>query len=144
MSNNAFIKLVPKSETQTVTTEDVKKLFNDYKQLTAKTGQQLNFEYDEAAFPYEIKEKPEGKGVWFYLKSNRDRYHLIMIGVGKEEMTSEDGSTSEQYFIQITLPKNSTYGDKAKATEFARFIAKKLKGELHLFNGRVMYFYPRK
>lgn len=135
---------MPSSEKQSVTTEDVKEILNEYKQLASKTGQQLNYDYEEAAFPYEIEEKPEGKGVWFYLKSNRDRYNLIMIGVGKEETTNEDGSISEQFFIQITLPQNSTYGDKAKATQFARFIAKKLKGELHLFNGRIMYYNPRK
>ena len=37
-----------------------------------------------------------------------------------------------------------TYGDKGKATEYAKFVAKNLQGELHLFNGRIMYFNKRK
>ncbi|EIJ81661.1 hypothetical protein PB1_01930 [Bacillus methanolicus PB1] len=50
----------------------------------------------------------------------------------------------EQTYIQITLPESSTFGDKGKANEFCKLFAKKLQGELHLFNGRIMYYYPRK
>jgi Domain of unknown function (DUF1885) len=138
LSESTIIKLVDQSEKQTVSIEEVKELFRYYKELTNKTGKQLNWEYDEAAFPYEIKEPSEGKDYSFYLYSSaQPRYHLILVGVGNE--TESDCS-----FIQISLHPHSGIGDKGKANEFAKFLAKKLKGELHLFNKRIMYFYPRK
>jgi hypothetical protein len=144
MSKNAYIKLVPSSAQQTITTEELKELFQYYKEITAKTGNQLDWNYDNAAFPYEIKEKDEGKGVWFYLQSEQDRYNAILIGVDRELARDKDGEDREQTYIQITLPETATAGDKGKANEFCKFMGKKLQGELHLFNGRIMYFYPRK
>ena len=67
-----------------------------------------------------------------------------MIGVDKEEIKDEEGNVREQYYVQFTLPETATYGDKGKATEYAKFVAKNLQGELHLFNGRIMYFNKRK
>ncbi|MEH7355893.1 DUF1885 family protein [Neobacillus drentensis] len=144
MAVNAFIKLVPSSAKQTVTIEEVKELFHYYKNITAKTGDQLDWQYGDSAFPYEIKETEEGKGKWFYLHSDHERYYSILIGVDTETVHNEDGAVSEQVYIQITLPEQSTYGDKGKANEFCKFLAKKLQGELHLFNDRIMYFNPRK
>lgn len=144
MAKNAFIKLVPSSAKQDVSIEDVKELFYYYKDITGKTGDQLDWQFENSAFPYEIKEKEEGKGKWFYLHSNHDRYYAILIGVDKETVREENGEESEQTYIQITLPEQSTFGDKGKANEFCKFLAKKLQGELHLFNERIMYFYPRK
>lgn len=141
---NAFIKLVPSSATQKVTIDELKDLFHYYKKITSKTGDQLNWHYGENAFPYEIKETEEGKGTWFYLHSDHERYNAILIGVDKETVRSENGQENEQTYIQVTLPEQSTYGDKGKANEFCKFIAKKFKGELHLFNERIMYYYPRK
>ncbi|WP_180316797.1 DUF1885 family protein [Cytobacillus eiseniae] len=144
MASNAYIKLVPSSAKGDISTAEVKDLFQYFKEITAKTGKQVDWKYNEAAFPYELKEMEDGKGEWFYLKSANDRYNIILLGVDKETVHNEDGSEHEQTYIQITLPETSTYGDKGKANEFCRFLAKKLKGELHLFNGRIMYFYPRK
>lgn len=144
MTENAYIKLVPESEKQTITTDELIELFHYYKEITGKTGQQLNWEYSEAAFPYELKEKPEGKGKWFYLESKEQRYRYILLGIDQETIPNDDGTTKVQTYIQVTLPEASTHGDKGKANEFCKFIAKKLKGELHLFNGRIMYYYPRK
>ncbi|MBY0120860.1 DUF1885 family protein [Bacillus sp. S/N-304-OC-R1] len=144
LASSAYIKLVPSSEKEQVSTEEIKELFQYFKEITSKTGNQVDWQYNAAAFPYEIKEKPEGQGKWFYLYSNNDRYNMILLGLGKEIVQEEDGSEREQSFIQITLPESATFGDKGKANEFCRFLAKKLKGELHLFNGRIMYFYPRK
>ncbi|MFK9092267.1 DUF1885 family protein [Bacillus salipaludis] len=144
MAVSAFIKLVPLSAKQTVTIEEVKDLFHYYKKITAKTGDQLNWQYGDSAFPYEIKEKEESNGTWFYLQSDHERYNAILIGVDTETVRNEDGTENEQVYIQITLPEQSTYGDKGKANEFCKFLAKKLQGELHLFNERIMYFYPRK
>ncbi|WP_071459298.1 DUF1885 family protein [Bacillus massilinigeriensis] len=144
MSNTAYIKLVPASVQESITTDEIKSLFSYYKEITAKTGNQVGWNYEDSAFPYEIKEKNNGKGSWFYLSSNLDRYYAILIGVDQENIIGEDGTETNQTYIQVTLPEKATAGDKAKANEFCKFAARKLQGELHLFNGRVMYFYPRK
>lgn len=144
MATTAYIKLVPSSVQQQITTEEVKQLFQKYKEWMGKTGEQIDWEYDQATFPYKIKEKEEGAGQWFYLTSDQERYQTIVVAIGKESIEKEDEGTTEQAYIQISLPKSATYGDKGKATEFAKFMAKQLKGELHLFNNRIMYFYPRK
>lgn len=144
MVRNAYIKLVPASKQEKITTDEVKELFKYYKEITGKTGEQLGYKYDEDAFPYEIKEKDGGKGKWFYLKSEKPDFNMIMIGVDEEEIEDENGEKRTQSYIQLTLPETATIGDKAKGNEFCKFLAKKLEGELHLFNGRVMYFYKRK
>jgi hypothetical protein len=144
MSTNAYIKLVPSSSQQTITTKELKSLFSYYKEITSKTGKQLGWEYESSSFPYEINETEKGKGSWFSLESYHDRYHVILIGVDVETVVDDEGNPQEQTYIQITLPDSATFGDKGKANEFCKFIGKKLKGELHLFNGRIMYYYPRK
>jgi hypothetical protein len=144
VATNAYIKLVPASIKENVTTDEIKELFRYYKDITSKTGKQLDWKYEDSAFPYDIKEEPSGKGSWFYLHSNEDRYHAILLGVDQEEIVDMDGIESKQTYIQVTLPESSTFGDKGKANEFCKFLAKKLQAELHLFNGRIMYYYPRK
>ncbi|AVR33884.1 DUF1885 family protein [Bacillus cereus] len=128
---HAFITLVPKSNQQSVSIDDIKQLFHYYKTVTSKTGAQINYTYTNTAFPYEILDTST---TTLKLQSNHDRYDSIYIGVGIE---------NEQFFIQVSLPPNATFGDKGKANEFCRFLAKKLEGELQLFNGRTMYFYKR-
>jgi hypothetical protein len=144
MSSNAYIKLVPSAAKETISTQELKELFYYYKDITSKTGVQTDWKFDEAAFPYEVKEEPLGTGNWFYLHSTNNRYKAIVIGVDEENIETEDGVTKTQTYIQVTLPEISTFGDKGKANEFCKFLAKKLQAELHLFNGRVMYFNPRK
>jgi hypothetical protein len=144
MANNAYIKLVPASEKQNLTTDELKELFNYYQEITTKTGTQLGWDYGQTAFPYELIEQSDSHGKWFHLSSTVDRYYAILIGVDQEKILDEEGTEREQSFIQITLTEASTAGDKGKANEFCKYLAKKLKGELHLFNGRIMYFYPRK
>ena len=61
LAENAYIKLVPASAQQSITVEEIKELFQYYKNITGKTANQLNWEYDSSAFPYEIKEKEDGK-----------------------------------------------------------------------------------
>lgn len=140
MTSNAYIKLVPASVKQTITLSEVKELLQYYRDITSKTGEQLNWQYGQAAFPYEFAETREGKGKWFYLKAtDTDRYRYIVFAVDTEQT-----EVGPQHYIQVTLPDDATYGDKGKANEFCKFIAKKLKGELHLFNGRVMFFYKQK
>jgi hypothetical protein len=141
---NAYIKLVSASEKQSITIDELKDYFEYYKEITTKAGKQVDWNYSESAFPYVIKETAEGKGKWFYLSATQDGYYIILVGIDQETIQTESGETVEQTYIQITLPEKSTAGDKGKANEFLKFLAKKLKGELHLFNGRVMYYYPRK
>ncbi|MFF2586772.1 DUF1885 family protein [Peribacillus butanolivorans] len=144
MIENAYIKLVPESVKEAVTIEDVKELLTYYQMITAKTGKQLNWDYDKKAFPYEMKEPEKMKDKVIYLQSNVDRYHMILIGVDQEIVEDEDGLERIQSYIQFTLPETATFGDKGKANELCKFLAKKLRAQLHLFNKRVMYYYPRK
>ncbi|RXT14970.1 DUF1885 family protein [Ammoniphilus sp. CFH 90114] len=144
MGSSAYIKLVKDSRVQQVSLDDVKSKITYYINMTKKTGEQLAWGYADAAFPYTLIEKPEAKGKWFYLKGNDPKlYKYIMFGVGAQELETEEGTTS-QHFIQVVLPEGSTHGDKGKANEFCKYLAKEFQGELHLFNKRVMYYYPRK
>ncbi|MGA4720414.1 DUF1885 family protein [Fictibacillus nanhaiensis] len=142
MSQSAYVKLVPASLKQVITIEELKDLLLYYRSITTKTGEQLSWGYADAAFPYTIEEKDEAKGKWFYLKGLDQRKNkYILVGIGTD---NNDDPNLEQCYIQFTLTDISTHGDKGKANEFCKFIASKLKGELHLFNGRVMYYYPKK
>ncbi|MCA1319010.1 DUF1885 family protein [Bacillus tianshenii] len=141
MASSAYINLVPKSPKKTLTVQDVKDLLTYYKEITEKTGKQLGWEYSQAAFPYEIKETPEGQGQWFYLKAKEDRYKMILIGVGSQAPI--DGEDEPLSYIQVTLHDQSTHGDKGKANELCKFLAKKLEAELKLFTGSIMYYYKR-
>ena len=147
MSNQAYIKLVKASKQQSVTIDDVKNLLHHYRETATKTGQQLDWNYGDASFPYEVVETTEGKGKWFSLKAKpnetSNRYRYIVLGVDEEEKETEEGEHVKQAYIQLILPEGSTHGDKCKANEFCKYLANKLAGELHMFNGRVMYFYKR-
>ncbi|MBD7966054.1 DUF1885 family protein [Fictibacillus norfolkensis] len=142
MSQSAYVKLVPASLKQVITIEELKDLLLYYRSITTKTGEQLSWGYADAAFPYTIEEKKEAKGKWFYLKGLDQRKNkYILVGIGTD---NNNDPNLEQCYIQFTLTDISTHGDKGKANEFCKFIASKLKGQLHLFNGRVMYYYPKK
>jgi hypothetical protein len=144
MGQSAFIKLVDASVVQEITLNDVKEKINRYIDMTSKTGKQLSWDYANYAFPYKMLEKPEAKGEWFYLKGEDPKlYKYILFGVGKEEIEQDSGK-KDQYYIQVVVPEDSTHADKGKANEFCKYLAKEYKGELHLFNKRVMYYYPRK
>ena len=144
MPEHAYVKLVPESVQRTITLEGIKELLHYYQNITTKTGEQLDWEYGKKAFPYEIKTPPNTADQVIYLKSNSYRHHLILIGIANETVPSADGTEQLQSSIQVILPETSTYGDKGKANELCKFLAKKLQAQLHLFNKRVMYYYPRK
>lgn len=139
MSQSAYIKLVEGSTVSSMSLDEVKEEFLVYQNQTSNTGQQLGWEYAGAAFPYTIETKPEGEGKWFYLKGTNNLYKHIVIGVDSELVEEE-----KRHFIQIVLPDDCTHGDKSKGNEFSKYLGRRLKAELHLFNGRVMYFNPRK
>jgi len=61
-----------------------------------------------------------------------------------EGQTQTVTTIEKENYIQVTLTPESTHGDKGKANEFCKYLAKQYKAELHLFNGRVMYYNPRK
>ncbi len=104
----------------------LKNFFITIKKLLKKQENQLDWSYEDTAFPYEIKETEEGKGKWFYLHSNHERYNLMVIGIDKEIVHDENDEEKIQTYIQITLTEQSTHGDKGKANEFCKFLAKKL------------------
>ncbi|WP_408010828.1 DUF1885 family protein [Pseudalkalibacillus sp. A8] len=137
MSSSAYVKLVAKSKQQTITLDEVEKFIRYYMEITSKTGEQLNWEYGSAAFPYTIEQRKNGEQAYYLLKGNTQGYNYMLVGAGS------DDEGSENTYIQIVLPEGSTHGDKGKANEFSKFLAKKLDGELHLFNGRIMYYYKR-
>ncbi|GAA0350515.1 DUF1885 family protein [Bacillus horti] len=146
MGQSAYIRLVDASTTQTVQLQDIKDKFHRYIDMTTKTGNQLDWGYAEAAFPYTLVEKPEGKDHWFYLKGSNPLYKYIVVGVGTDQANQAEGGeqAEESQFIQVVLPDGATHGDKSKANEFCKYLAKEFKAQLDLFNGRRMYYYPRK
>ncbi|UHA74082.1 DUF1885 family protein [Paenibacillus sp. 481] len=139
MSQSAAITLVDGSTRATVSLDELKQQLQHYREQTSLTGKQLSWEYAEAAFPYTIETKPGQEHLWFYLKGTDPLYRYIMFGVG----TSERDSIQRQV-VQVVLPDDATHGDKAKGNELCKYLAKTWKAELKLFNGRTMYFNPRK
>ncbi|MFC7442283.1 DUF1885 family protein [Laceyella putida] len=138
MNKSAYIKLVNGSAQTEITLAEVKKLFEHYQHMTSLTGQQLGWDYKAAAFPYTMEEKEQGGIPYLLLNGNQTQlYHYLIVGVSQEEETG-------LHYIQIVLPEQATHGDLAKANEFCKYLAKRLKGELHLFNGRIIYYNPRK
>ncbi len=137
---SAYIYFVEGSTAAQATLDDVKAKLQRYIEMTKKTGEQLGWGYADAAFPYVIEERPEGKDSWFLLKGKDPKsYKTIICGVGSKEVNGQ-----EKHFIQISLPESATHGDKSKANEFCRYLARDYKAELHLFNKRIQYFQPRK
>ncbi|WP_205439690.1 DUF1885 family protein [Peribacillus alkalitolerans] len=143
MAENAYIKLVPGSVKEIITTDELKDLLLTYKGTAIKTGHQLGWDYEEHAFPYEIKETENGKGRWFYLQSQTDRYNVILLGIDQEKVLDDNANERIQTYVQVSLAQTSTFGDKGKANELCKYLSKKLNGELQLFNGRIIYDYKR-
>lgn len=139
MSLSTFIKIKDGSLKTDISIEDIKELINQYKHSISQTSKQLAWNYSKHAFPYVLKETDEGKQQWFYLHSEEKDYHIMAIGVDCEHSEAPDGTERRVPYIQISLSKHSTNGDKSKANELAKFLSKKLKGELHLFNGRIIH-----
>ncbi|OCA89760.1 DUF1885 family protein [Pradoshia sp. D12] len=143
MTLSTFIKMKG-SIKDDITIEDIKQLINQYRQSISHTSEQLAWDYSKTAFPYVLKVTDEGKHNWFYLYSEEKDYHMIAIGVDYEYIQTPDENKQRVPYIQISLSQHSTIGDKSKANEFAKFLSKKLKGELHLFNGRIIHFNLKK
>jgi hypothetical protein len=164
MSQRAHIKLVGTSVLQSITIDDLKTQLTHYKDQLTQTGSQLDWDYADAAFPYTIEQNPEGENQWFYLKGNNPLYRYIAFGVenptpetlqipeASEAMVGEGEGTevpaqanvTEPSIIQVILPDGSTIGDKSKGNELCKYLGKVWKAEVHMFNGRIMYFNPRK
>ncbi len=132
---SATIQLIDASIQQTITIEEVKNLFKIYQEKNRKTGEQLSWTYDRYTFPYDTQDQINEGKPWIYLHGKEDGYHIIAIGVE---------TNAGQSKIRIVLSAQSTHGDRNKAVEYCKMLGEQLKGEVHLFNDRVMYFYPRK
>ena len=83
------------------------------------------------------------------MKGTHPSYRYIVIGIGGEAAPGTDEQQNEEApevepFVQIVLPEGSTVGDKSKGNELTKYLGKTWKAEVQLFNGRVMYFNPRK
>ncbi|MFD2670265.1 DUF1885 family protein [Marinicrinis sediminis] len=139
MSQSAFIRFVKGSGVSSLSLDELKEQLYQYQEQTTRTGKQLGWTYEEAAFPYTIETKTEGENRWFYLKGKNEKYRYMVLGTDTEERDEEP-----LHYVQVVLPEGATHGDKAKANELCKYIAKKLQAELQLFNGRTMYFNPRK
>ncbi|MWC26793.1 DUF1885 family protein [Paenibacillus sp. MMS18-CY102] len=146
MSKNAYIRLVQGSTApEGLTLDDLQLSLHAYQDAVKRTGAQLGWEYEEAAFPYSIESvtSPNApKPQWLYLRGKASRYRHIAIGIGDSDPAQEPAISPP--YVQVVLPDGSTHGDRAKANELCRFIAQRLKAELQLFNGRIMYYNPRK
>ncbi|NIK68516.1 DUF1885 family protein [Paenibacillus sp. BK720] len=132
MSQSAFIKLVQGSAVSELPLDELKEKLLRYRDQTALTGSQLEWDYAGAAFPYTIETKQDDR--WFYLQGTNPGYKYIVFGNGAEGPST----------IQVVLPDGSTHGDKAKANELCKYLAKQLLAELTMFNGRTIYYNPRK
>jgi hypothetical protein len=139
MSQSAYISLVQGSALAEIDLDGVKEQLKHYQDQMALTGQQLDWDYAEAAFPYTIENKPEAKDQWFYLKGTNPSYRYIVVGTGSRE---HEGTVVP--YIHLVLPDDSTHGDKSKANELCKWIGKQLLAEVKMFNGRTIYFNPRK
>ncbi|GGE22916.1 hypothetical protein GCM10011571_26220 [Marinithermofilum abyssi] len=140
MTKSAYIHLVEKSTHQEITLDDVKQALERYVTMTSHTGKQLGWDYAAAAFPYHVHEEEKDGVRWLRLEGTDPHlYRRLILGVG----TRRDHEQTRHY-IQCILPPDATHGDLAKGNELSRYLAKVFQAELHLFNGRVMYFYPRK
>ncbi|MCR2803621.1 DUF1885 family protein [Paenibacillus soyae] len=138
MSQSAYIKLVKGSKDLQLTLQDVQDALLRYREMTALTGKQLGWDYENAAFPYTIE--TQGDERWFYLKGVTSPYKHIIIGTA--ETTTVGGDPVR--CVQVVLPEESTHGDKSKANELCKYIAKSWLAELTMFNGRTVYYNPRK
>ncbi len=139
MSQVATITFVEGSSVSSVNLDDIKQQLQHYREQFTRTGEQLDWEYADAAFPYTIEQKPEAEGKWFYLKATGSKYRHIVLGPGYEN--KED---AERHYVQLVLPNDSTIGDKNKGNEFAKYLGKVWRAEVQLFNGRTIYYNPRK
>ncbi len=141
MNQTAVIRLVKQSAMADLTMDQVKNILALYRDQTAKTGKQLGWDYASAAFPYTIEPLPDAGEQWFYLKGTNDLYKYIVIGI-EEAATAQDDSdpAPPAKEVQVILPSGCTHGDKAKANEICKFMAKKWKAELRLFNGRTIHY----
>lgn len=139
MSQVATITFRNGSTVSSVSLEEVKEQLLHYRDQFTRTGEQLEWDYAEAAFPYSLEEKLEAEGKWFYLKGT-GRYRHIVIGVGSKKVSDEE----EVHYVQLVLPDDSTHGDKGKGNEFSKYLGKVWKAEVQMFNGRTIYYNPRK
>lgn len=139
MSQRAIISFVKGSTIPSINLEGLQEQLMHYKEQAALTGRQLSWEYEEAAFPYTITSKPGFEDKGLILQGNEPIYRCILLGTGTN--LKEDAAS---HYVEVVLPDTATSGDKSKANELCRYLAKTWKAELQLFNGRVMYCNPRK
>ncbi|WP_017727133.1 DUF1885 family protein [Halalkalibacterium ligniniphilum] len=139
MSSHALIQIPQPTEPMTV--ELVKSQLERYQHMTIKTGNQLDWEYKEAAFPYKIVPLEGQENDAFYLKGMNPLYRYIVFAIENEATQNENEEIiTSKSIIHVYLVDSSTHGDKGKAIEFCKFLGKQFKGAVHLYNGRVLRY----
>lgn len=127
MKQSAYIR-----RKDAISLDTVKETLEYYREQTRNTGKQLAWNYEAAAFPYSMEEKnQEGTTYLLLLGKDPNQNNHLVIGVGQHE-------DDNRYYAQLVLPEDATHHDVAKGNEYAKFLAKQLKGELQLFNGRII------
>src|SRR5690606_21974519 len=148
----AVITLAEGSAVSSVTLDDVAAQLEHYREQLRKTGEQLGWPYEQAAFPYVVEK--DGEGRWLYLKGT-GKYGRIAIAAGSEPAAGapEAGGNAEaegepapkaRHVVHVVLPDDSTYGDKSKGNELCKYLGKTWKAEVKLFNGRTIYYNVKK
>lgn len=129
------ITVTQKLDKEPLKLDKVKEMLEYYNEITSKTGEQLGWSYENVAFPYTIEQVStvDGEDILHLKTKDETLFSHLLVSVSQEETESERKS-----YIIIHLPSDGTYGDKGKANEFAKFFGKKYKGEVTLFNGRIM------
>ena len=139
MSQSSYVTLVESSAVQELTMEELGNQLTHYIEQLSRTGEQLAWDYAGVGFPFTIQFQKNDQGEWIELLGTNSLYSKIYLTIGQE---TRDQAAYRH--IQILLPDNATHGDKAKANELCKYFAKTWLAELKLFNGRTMYFNPRK
>ncbi|MED3777061.1 DUF1885 family protein [Geobacillus stearothermophilus] len=112
---------------KSISIEEIKQLLERYRAALRKTGEQLGWAYEQAAFSYTVHERDHV----LYLQGDGRLYKGMAIAVR---------TAGEETWIELALAPRATHGDKRKANEFSKWMTKTLGGELRLFSGRTMSF----
>ncbi|MCD7033958.1 DUF1885 family protein [Metabacillus sp. GX 13764] len=129
MLSYSAVKLSDTSVISKIRIEEAVSCLEYYREQTGKTGDQLQWHYRAAAFPYEM----EINANTIELRSSERGYSRIVLGIDEKNDS----------LLHIILPNDAAFADKGKANELAKFFAKTWKAEIILFNGRVIRQYTK-
>ena len=117
VAQSAYIKFVQGSSSRSLSLNEVKEHLQRYCEQTGRTGEQLDWNYTEAAFPYTVETKPGEEERWFYLKGTTPQYKFILFGVGELRITNAPFLMYKSFFLM-----NPHMAIKRKRTSFANIL----------------------